>query len=210
MTTITLPTGCSTRPASEGDQQAIADLFIAHEHHFYGDSHLSALVLIGDINAAWSTDGIDLKSDSLPISGSRWPGCWLRHDLSSSRRATNDHCLPHHPSQLSWPWPGCFSERVGAATRSANHRHTAPGKARRAPVLDQKYRSCGPLGSLSATSSRARASERPIRPALKLSLPMTTSTTTSPLRNGAAGILDWKALIHRSPSWRPITTRSSV
>ena len=71
MTTITLPTGCSTRPATEGDQQAIADLFIAHEHHFYGDSHLSALVLIGDINAAWSTDGIDLKSDSLLI---RAPG----------------------------------------------------------------------------------------------------------------------------------------
>ena len=71
MTTITLPTGCSTRPATEGDQQAIADLFIAHEHHFYGDSHLSALVLIGDINAAWSTDGIDLKSNSLLI---RAPG----------------------------------------------------------------------------------------------------------------------------------------
>src|SRR5215469_12830633 len=67
MTTIALPTVFSTRPATESEQQAIAELFIAHERHFYGDSHLSARVLIGDINATWSTDGIDLKSDSLLV-----------------------------------------------------------------------------------------------------------------------------------------------
>ena len=67
MTPIALPTGLSTRPATEGDQQAIADLFLAHERHFYGDSHLSAGVLRGDINATWRTEGIDLKSDSLLV-----------------------------------------------------------------------------------------------------------------------------------------------
>lgn len=65
MTAITLPNGFSARPAIEGDQQAIAELPIALERHFYGDSHMSVSVLIGDINAAWNTEGIDREKDSL-------------------------------------------------------------------------------------------------------------------------------------------------
>ena len=67
MTTIALPIEFSTRPTTEGDQQAIADLLIAHECHFYGNSHMSALVVIGDINAAWRTDGVDQERDSLLV-----------------------------------------------------------------------------------------------------------------------------------------------
>jgi mycothiol synthase len=67
MIAIVLPTGFSARPAIDGDQQAIAELCIALERHFYGDSHLSAQVLIGDINAAWNTEGIDREKDLLLV-----------------------------------------------------------------------------------------------------------------------------------------------
>ena len=242
MTTIALPIEFSTRPTTEGDQQAIADLLIAHECHFYGNSHMSALVVIGDVNAAWRTDGVDQERDSLLVLAPdrQIVGYAMIYRAPDEPQTIIASPVIHPNFHAPRPWR--LPERLGAATRYSRSPPHCPRKGASCSSPGSKISTgwlttCSPAGAsrLSATSgiwrstwatrshpgmaggdrcsplrSAARTSEQLMRPALKPSLPMQTSTITSPLRNGAAGILDWKALIHRSPSWQPITIRSSA
>lgn len=65
MTTLAFPTGFTMRSVTEGDQEAVVELFIAHERHFYGTAEMSPLLLLADLNTAWCAENIDLEKDAL-------------------------------------------------------------------------------------------------------------------------------------------------
>jgi len=64
MTVLTLPANFTTRPATEGDQQAIAELLTALEHDLYGNVESTIAAQIEWLNNAWQTAGFVLETDS--------------------------------------------------------------------------------------------------------------------------------------------------
>lgn len=68
MITDALPTGFAARPATEGDQQAIAELLIAHEHRLHGAVGFTVAAQTEWINTTWQTPGFQLETDSQVIS----------------------------------------------------------------------------------------------------------------------------------------------
>lgn len=64
MTISVLPVSFAARPATEGDQQAIAELLIAIEHDLYGNIESTIASQVEWVNNTWQTPGFELEADS--------------------------------------------------------------------------------------------------------------------------------------------------